>query len=474
MENKAIGNEKVKHKKNREIKGVNVFVLLFCVLVVAAGLSYILPVGEYSRAMVNGRDVVVPNTYKLVTSTPVSFLGIFASIHQGLVDAGPIIFYVLIIGGMFEVMNTTGTIHAMLATLSKKLANKGLLFIAVLMFIFSVGGSLIGMAEENLIYIPLMIPVALSLGYDVITGTAIVLMGAGIGFTTAVMNPFTVGIAQNIAKLPMFSGIGLRLVLYVIMYVTAVTFVYRYAEKVKKDPSLGCFGDGKYVSETSADAPEIKLERKHKFILVAFLCNFSILTFGVMKLEWGMQEMSALFVILSIVIAFIARLSSDQYIDAFMKGAAGILVGALVIGMARAIVVVLTNGKLIDTILFNASGVLHYLPASLSAAGMFVIQALIHVIVPSGSGQAALTMPIMVPLADLLHVTRQTAVLIFSLADGIGNTIFPTSGYFMAGLAIAGVPWQKWAKVMMKLVVLQYIVAIVAVILANMFHYGPF
>ena len=464
----------IKHKKPKEIKGVNVFVLLFCVLVVAAVLSYILPSGEYSRTLIDGRDVVVPNTYKLVASTPVSFLGIFASIHQGLVDAGPIIFYVLIIGGMFEVMNTTGTIHAMLSTLSKKLANKGLLFIAVLMFIFSVGGSLIGMAEENLIYIPLLIPLALSLGYDVITGTAIVLMGAGVGFTTAVMNPFTVGIAQNIAKLPMFSGIGVRLFLYVIMYVTAVTFVYRYAEKVKKNPSLGCFGDGRYLSETNADAPEVKLEKKHKLILVAFLCNFSMLTFGVMKLGWGMQEMSALFIILSIIIALIARLSTNQYVDSFMKGAAGILVGALVIGMARAIVVVLTNGKLIDTILFNAAGVLHYIPASLSSAGMFVIQALIHVIVPSGSGQAALTMPIMVPLADLLHVTRQTAVLVFSLADGIGNTIFPTSGYFMAGLAIAGVPWQKWAKVMIKLVVLQYIIAIVAVIVANMLHYGPF
>ena len=461
-------------KKPKEIKGINVFVLLFCVLVVAAALSYILPAGEYQRTLVNGRDVVVPNTYKLVSSSPVGFFGVFASIHQGLVDAGPIIFYVLIIGGMFEVMNTTGTIHAMLSTLSKKLANRGLVFIAILMFIFSVGGSLIGMAEENLIYIPLMIPIALSLGYDVITGAAIVLMGAGVGFTTAVMNPFTVGIAQNIAKLPMFSGIGVRLVLYIIMYVTAVAFVYRYAEKVKKDPSLGYFGDGKYALDINANAPEVKLERKHKFVLFAFVCNFSVLTFGVMKLGWGMQEMSALFVILSILIAVIARLSADQYVDAFMKGAAGILVGALVIGMARAIVVVLTNGKLIDTILFNASGVLQYLPASLSAAGMFVIQALIHFIVPSGSGQAALTMPIMVPLADLLNVTRQTSVLVFSLADGIGNTIFPTSGYFMAGLAIAGVPWQKWAKVMIKLVVLQYIIAIIAVVLANMFHYGPF
>ena len=461
-------------KEPKVIKSINVFILLFCVLVVAAVLSYILPAGEYQRELVNGRDVVVPNTYKLVSSSPVGFFGVFASIHQGLVDAGPIIFYVLIIGGMFEVMNTTGTIHAMLSTLSKKLANRGLVFIAILMFIFSVGGSLIGMAEENLIYIPLMIPIALSLGYDVITGAAIVLMGAGVGFTTAVMNPFTVGIAQNIAKLPMFSGIGVRLVLYIIMYVTAVAFVYRYAEKVKKDPSLGYFGDGKYALDINANAPEVKLERKHKFVLFAFVCNFSVLTFGVMKLGWGMQEMSALFVILSILIAVIARLSADQYVDAFMKGAAGILVGALVIGMARAIVVVLTNGKLIDTILFNASGVLQYLPVSLSAAGMFVIQALIHFIVPSGSGQAALTMPIMVPLADLLNVTRQTSVLVFSLADGIGNTIFPTSGYFMAGLAIAGVPWQKWAKVMIKLVVLQYIIAIIAVVLANMFHYGPF
>ena len=193
-----------------------------------------------------------------------------------------------------------------------------------------------------------------------------------------------------------------------------------------------------------------------------------------MKFDWYMGEMSAVFIMLTIVICLISKTSSDDLVKNFMKGAENILVGALIIGLARGIVVVLTNGHIIDTILYSAANALQYVPASMCAAGMFIVQATIHFLVPSGSGQAMLTMPIMIPLADLLHVTRQTACLIFSLADGIGNTIFPTSGYFMAALAIAGIPWQKWAKILLPFVALQYGIAIVVVVVANLFHYGPF
>lgn len=459
-------------QKPKEKKGINTYILLFSVLVIMAVLSYILPAGQFERHLVNGRNIVVPGTYKVIPRTPVGIFGLFTAIPEGLVQAASIVFYVIIIGGMINVMNATGALNALLGSTSKKLANKGFWFIAILMLLFSLGGSLIGMAEESLMYIPIIIPFALAMGYDAFTGTAIVLLGMSIGFTTAVMNPFTVGIAQSVAQLPMFSGMGLRLVLYVVIYIAAVTYVWHHAKKVKKDSSCGIYGDRRY--ESSVQQEDVKFEKRHKIILLAFAAAILTLVYGVMKLNFDMREYSAVFIILSIIIAIVDRMPSDAYINNFIKGGENILTGALIIGLARGIVVVLNNGNIIDTILYHAASFLQHTPASFCAVGMFIVQACIHILVPSGSGQAMLTMPIMVPLADLLHVTRQTACLIFTLADGIGNTILPTSGYFMAALAISGFGWGKWAKKMWPFIVGEYLCAMVIVVIANMLHYGPF
>lgn len=455
-------------KKAREI---NVFVLLLVVLLIASLATYVLPAGEYTRTDVNGRSIVVPDTYKAIESSPVSLMGIIGSVHTGMVEASSIIFFVLIIGGTFGILTATGTIEAFIATLSRKLGSQEIWLIPIMMLFFAMGGTLMGMAEETLVYLGIMIPLALALGFDVMTGAAIVLVGASIGFTTAVMNPFTVGIAQGIAQLPPFSGMGYRILLFVVMYLVSVVFVYRYAMKVKRDRSRGFFADGKY---DAVGTSELKVETRHKVVLTCFLLNIVVLAFGVIKFEWFITEIAGLFTLLGIVIAFVGRLSAGEAVNAFMKGAAGIISGALIIGVARAIVVILTDGHVIDTILYHASAAIHHLPPSLSVVGMYFLQAIIHLIVPSGSGQAALTMPIMAPLADLVGVTRQTAVLCFSMADGIGNIIFPTSGYFMAGLAIAGIPWSRWAKWILPLILIQYAIGLVAVIAAQLMGYGPF
>jgi uncharacterized ion transporter superfamily protein YfcC len=199
-----------------------------------------------------------------------------------------------------------------------------------------------------------------------------------------------------------------------------------------------------------------------------------IIAFGVIKYGWFMTEISGMFIILSIIVGFIGRIHPNTFVENFMSGSAGVISGALIIGVAKAVVVILTDGRIIDTILYSAASVLDSIPGSLSAVGIYVFQAVIHFIVPSGSGQAALTMPIMAPLADLVGVTRQTAVLSFSIADGIGNIIFPTSGYFMAGLALAGIPWTRWAKWILPLIAMQYGIGLVAVIVAHLIGYGPF
>lgn len=464
--------ELIQENPEKKKRGINTFVLLFAVLLVMAILSYILPAGQYDRQEVNGRNIVVEGTYHLVDRTPVSVLGLFTSIHQGLVEAAPIVFYIIIIGGMINVMNSTGALNALLSTTAEKLSKKRLAFIAILMLIFALGGSFIGMAEESLMYLPIIIPFALALGFDAFTGCAIVLLGMSIGFTTAVMNPFTVGIAQGIAELPMFSGLPLRIGLFVVLYISAVLFVYHHANKVIKDPSLGIWGDRRY--EGVAVIEKTEFTGRHKLILAVFVLAIIALIIGVIKYGFYMGEYSGVFIIAAIIFAILGKMSSNEFIEKFMEGAQNILSGALICGLARGIVVVLTNGNIIDTILNGAATILEHTSASVCAAGMFVVQAAIHLLVPSGSGQAMLTMPIMIPLADLLDVTRQTACLIFTLADGIGNTILPTSGYFMAALAVAGLSWGQWAKKMWTFVVAEYVVAIVVVVIANMTGYGPF
>jgi uncharacterized ion transporter superfamily protein YfcC len=343
-----------------------------------------------------------------------------------------------------------------------------------MMLFFAIAGSLMGMAEESLAYIPLLIPLALALGFDTMTGTAIVLVGASAGFTTAIMNPFTVGIAQGIAELPTFSGMGFRLVLFVIVYLISVIFIYRYAMKVKKNPEMGFYG--KYSVEQSNDllSSKAQISSRHKWIFFAFLINYIVLAYGVIKYQWYISEIASLFIILTIAIGIIGRLSIDEVVKSFTQGSATLISGALIIGVSRAILVVLNQGHIVDPMLHGVSEVIIHIPTSLSVIGMYNFQAIIHFILASGSGHAMLTMPIMAPLADLLGITRQTAVLSFSFADGIGNIIFPTAGTLMAGLAIAGIPWTKWARWIFPLVFIQYLIGLIAVVIAHLINYGPF
>ncbi|USG66966.1 AbgT family transporter [Brevibacillus ruminantium] len=456
------------------VKEINVFALLFAVIAIAVVLTYLIPAGEYARVDVNGRSVVDPQSFTFIESSPVKPLGLVNSVHTGMVEASSIIFFVLIIGGTFGILTATGAIEALIVTLSRKLQNQEKWLIPIMMFFFAMGGTLMGMAEETIPYIAIMIPLAIALGFDALTGAAIVLVGASVGFTSAIMNPFTVGVAQGIAELPTFSGAGYRIGVFVVMYAVSVGFVYRYAMKVKKERGYGFFGN--YEGKSSADLlrSEVVLTTAHKWILTCFLINFVVLAFGVIEYGWYITEIAGLFLLLGIIIGLIGRLSANTVVDSFLKGAAGLISGALVIGVARAIVVVLNDGHILDTMLYYAATAINQVPPAFSAFGMLVLQSLVNFIVPSGSGQAALTMPIVTPLADLVGVTRQTAVLAFQFGDGISNILTPTSGYFMAGLAVAGIPWIRWVKWIWPLILTQYGIGAVAVIIAQLIGYGPF
>ncbi|GAK14191.1 YfcC family protein [Geomicrobium sp. JCM 19039] len=458
-------------KNNR---GMNVFALIFGVIIFATILTYLIPAGSYERVEQDGREVVDPGSYTEVESNPVHPFQIFTSIHTGLVEASDIIFFILIIGGTFGILNRTGAIDRLVTVASFRLVNQEKWFIPITMLIFALGGTLMGLAEETLAYIPILIPLALALRFDAITGTAIVLIGSSIGFTTAIMNPFNVGVAQGIAELDIYSGMWLRLILFILMYTIAVIFVYRYAMKVKRNPELGYYGNYAGNTELGEMKTEKSLTGTHKVVLGLFGVNFIVLAFGVIQFEWFITEIASLFLLLGVIIGIVARLGVHNVVDSFLKGASGVLAGALIVGFARAILVVLEDGNTIDTMLYYAVGFLENIPAELNAVGMIFIQGAINFFIPSGSGQAALTMPIMIPLADLLGITRQTTVLAFTLADGIGNIILPTSGYFMAALALAGIPWTKWVRFIWPFILIQLTIAVIAVMFAAWFGYGPF
>ncbi|GLY11854.1 YfcC family protein [Pseudobacillus badius] len=465
---------KVDMRSTKEPKGINVYVLIFCLIVLSSVLTYIIPAGEFQREEVNGRSVIQPGTFQYADEHPIGFLDIFSSVHSGMMQGSSIIFFVLIVGGTFGILSATGALDSFISMLSVKMVNREKLIIPVLMLFFACAGSLMGMSDETIVYVGILVPLAVALGFDAMTGFAIVILGASVGFSSAVMNPFTVGIAQEIAELPMFSGIIFRVVTFVVLYLAAVLYVYRYASKVKDNPSLGFYGNFQPGNKEALAGANIKMSMRHKLVMVTFLLNFIVLMYGVMKLGWYITEIAGLFLLFGIIMGLVGKLAPSHIANSFIRGAGDLIGGALIIGLAQSILVIFNDAGLIDTILYHTARLLDVIPPALNAVGMFIFQLFLNFLVPSGSGQAALTMPIMAPLSDMIGVTRQTAVLAYQFGDGMSNIIFPTVGFLMAGLSIAGIPWGKWIKWIFPFMLIQVTVAVVALVIAQLIQYGPF
>ena len=453
----------------------HVYILLLILILIFSILSYIVPanVYDYHDVVVNPdtgatRSVVDPDTYHAVEQTPVSLLQFLTAVPRGMQESAHIIFFIFIVGGAMTVLQETKAIEAGMGRMIKAMKDKTLLLIPIIMFLFSLCGSVFGMAEETIPFIPIFVSLMIAAGFDSITGVAVVLCGASAGFAGAFINPFTIQVAQGIAELPLLSGMSFRIVMYICMVILSVTMVMRYAVKVRKNPQISVMHDFDKTREDVADLDALPaFGGREKLILVVFLATIILLVYGVIKMGWYMDEIAALFLGMSMIVAAISGLGFNGYANALSKGMADIAGGALVVGFARGILVVMTDGNILYTILHGAASLLNGLPAMVSAAGMYVFQCLLNFIVPSGSGQAAVSMPIMAPLADLVGVTRQTACIAFQLGDGISNIFTPTSGYFMAGLALAKVPWSKWAKWFLPILGLQYLLGLIFVLVAQ-------
>lgn len=436
----------------------HVYVILFVFSGIGAILTHFIPAGRYERVPgPDGRTVIDPDSFEYVQNTPVGIVDFMTAIPRGLIDASAVVFFTFIIGGAFMVLRETGIIESGVSRLSHAFARRGVLIIPVLMTMFAVIATLIGTQELSLVYVPVILPLMIALGFDSVVAVAIALVGTTIGFTAGVLNPINTGLGQAISDLEPFSGKGLRTVLLVALLVTGVFHVTRYARRVQLDPTRSLIATDPeelekrelYGGGTSATIAALNVRQKvAAWLILPFAV---ILIWGVMTKGWFFIEIAGLLLVMGIVVGLVSGLTTSKLAEGFNRGMRDVLVGAIIVGVARSVAVVLEDGQAMDTIVLGLGAVVGTFPPIISAIGMYITQSLFNFIVPSGSGQALVTMPIMAPLADVIGVTRQTAVLAYQLGDGLTNIIFPTSGYFMAVLAIGKVKWEKWSRFFLPL-----------------------
>lgn len=444
----------------------NTLVLLFIIQVAALIVTWVLPAGEFeTRTNDVGRELVIPGTFQLLDeSATLSPLVILTAIPRGLADAQDIIFFVLLVGGVLSIIRHTGAIEALLGRVLQRFSTRVGLLIFFPMAAFALGSSTFGMAVEFITLVGLLISFCLALRLDRMTAVAVLVVGYGIGYGAAAINPFTVMVAQDVAELQPGSGIWLRLLIFLPLLLLGFHHVYRYAKLVLADPSrslLADTGDAGSVVDASA-FPEMTPRRL--MVLLATLLTVIVLVFGVMVLRWYLVELSALFLALGLAVVLIARLGADEAANAFAKGASDLVYTAMLIGFARAIALILEDGQVLYTIVHGLSVPLTLVGAELSVIGMLLMQSVMNFFIPSGSGQAYVTMPLMAPLADILGVSRQTAVLAFQFGDGFTNMLVPTNPVLMGILGVAGVPYDKWLRFVLPLM-LKILLACSAILL---------
>jgi uncharacterized ion transporter superfamily protein YfcC len=467
----------------RSLKVPHTLVLLFGMVGLAQILTYILPAGAFQRVEnAAGRLQVVPGSFEFSPDAePLSPLAIFTAIPKGFSEAHEIIFFVFIIGGAFAVLRATGAVDAALGALLRRLGDRPFWLVTGGILVFAVGSSTIGMAEEYLPFVPVLIVLAHALGYDAVTAVGIMTVGYGIGYGVAVINPFTVLIAQDVAGLQPTSGLWFRLILMAVFLPIGIHHVWSYARRVGRDPSSSLLsgvapGDSEPVpgpqSEPHAGDAHPRMTPTHRWVLMSVLGVLVVLIYGLSRWHWYLVEMGALFVGLTLILAVIARMTPDRTAVEFGKGAAELTTTALMIGVARGIQVVLDEGGVVDTIVHGISLPLQQLPGTLSAVGMFFVQSLANFFIPSGSGQAYVTMPIMAPLADLVGVTRQVAVLAYQFGDGFTNILVPTNAVLVGILAMAAVPYDRWLRFVVPFMVKIWVVGSVALAVAVLIGYA--
>ena len=462
--------------KKKRFKVPHTYVIIGIILVIVTAMTWLIPAGEFERVEdpATGQTVVVNDSFRFVEQTPVGPFRMIMAIGDGMVNASDIIFFIFFAYGFVYLLIKTGAFYGSIGALSRRLRGSESLIFPVFMVMFGICGSTFGMYEETYGLLPAFIGIAIALGYDGLVGGAAVVLGVATGFAAATLNPFTIGIAQGIAQVPIGSGVGYRIVCLILFEGLAIWYVMRYAKKVKKDPSKSLVRDIQFnVGEegmTKSKMEALPFTGKHKFIMLLFLATIVILVFGTTQLGWYLSELSALFLIMMIVVGLIGGFGLSQICKLFVEAVSEVIFGALVVGVARSLTIVMTEGNIIDTIVYYMAGALGKAGTEVAAVGMIFVQNILNFFIPSGSGQAAVSMPIMTPLADAIGLNRQIAVLAFQFGDGFSNLFWPTVVATECGLM--GIPVERWYKFMTPLFGMMLGLQVVMIVIATMINYS--
>lgn len=441
------------------LKFPSAYTILFLLIAFVALLTWIVPAGQYERTMNEelGREVPIAGTYAPAEGNPQGILDVLLAPIDGFYDhntyeaaAIDVSLFILIIGGFLGLVTKTGAIDAGIERVTSRLQGREELMIPILMALFAAGGTIYGMAEESLPFYTLLVPVMMAARFDPVVAAATVLLGAGIGTLGSTINPFATVIAANAAGIPFTDGILLRLAILLVGWLICVMYVMRYAKMVRADQSKSIVYD-KYEENQAhflgnRNGEALAFTTTRKIILTIFALSFAVMIYGVSVAGWWMAEISAMFLGSTILIGLVARMSEEEFTSSFIDGARDLLGVALIIGIARGIVVVMDRGMITDTILNSAEHIVTGLSSVMFINVMYWLEILLSFLVPSSSGLAVLTMPIMAPLADFAGVSRDLVVTAYQSASGLVNLVTPTSAVVMGGLAIARVPYVRWIK----------------------------
>jgi len=438
-------NSKVDTEK-RGLKFPPSLVILFLLLVIVAAMTYIIPAGEYDRAVneLTGRTSVLPGSYHAVDRAPVGPFHMFVRIVDGFVNAGDIIFLIMFAAAWVFSILRGGAFDSGISALLRKTKGKENIIIPIFFFTFAIAGATYGEYETVYGLIPLFVGLAIAVGWDAIVGMGISMLGVCSGFASGVYNPYTVGIAHKYAELPLFSGMQFRWISFLVLCSVNCWWVMRYAKKVRLDPSKSLVSDIDYsdMAFNIEKAQSVVFTGMHKFQLLLLLATVGVIVYGTLQYGWYLSEVSGIFLIMFIVNELLNKRGVEQITNDLFSDCSVMLPGVLVVGFSRGVVQIMTAGHIVDSVIYYLSLPLSGLPAWASAEGMLIVQNIINFFIPSGSGQATAIMPIVIPLADLSGVARQVSVLAYHFGDGFSNMIWPTGVAVSCG--IAKIPLDRW------------------------------
>jgi uncharacterized ion transporter superfamily protein YfcC len=456
--------------KEKKFKIPDAFVIVFALIVIAGAATWFVPGGHYNRETIekdgSKQEVVDKDSFRFQENKPQGF-EIFEAPLKGFIKMAKIIGFVFFVGGAFFVFQETGAINAAIGAIVKRMKGREKLIIVFVMVIFSFFGAFFGMCEEAIPFVLIFVPLALALGYDSITGLCFSFLAAGVGFATAFFNPFTVQIAQKYSEIPPISGWEYRVGIWAFVTGFTIFWVVRYAEKIKKNPELSLTYniDQEKRKELEKETAEIgDFQLSHALVLLVLLVGIIFLFIGVIVWKMDIIQLAALFMVMGILAGLVGRLSPNKVAKGFISGAKDIAGAALIIGFAGGIIILLEDGKIMDTILYGMSKLIGDSLPVISSYIMYGFQLILNFFIPSGTTKAALTMPLFAPLADLTGITRQTAVLAYQFGDGFTNMIIPTSGVTIGTLALAKVPFEKWFKWLLPLEIIFIIFSLLLLI----------